>query len=143
MKMFIPEIGTRFSLETDWTFCLYTENRNEALVNASNFPRDACGWWVSPSSKGAAERAGWIVDDEERPCYWKRLHTLPSGTVLSVDRIYIRRGISEYSSVSFNLDRKSVNPDYSMFAQKIANTKGRCRFLAKLSDVNNIEFTLL
>lgn len=71
---------------------------------------------------------------------WKAEYTLPAGSILTLDRIYIRKGVSDFSSLSFNLNRKSVNPDFSMFAKNIHTQPGRCRFWAKLEDVNKIEF---
>jgi hypothetical protein len=54
-------------------------------------------------------------------------YTLPAGTVLKVDRIYIRKGkgMSDYSSVTF----------YATIGKK------KYRFWSKLADVNNIKFT--
>ena len=31
MRMFIPEIGTRLTLEEDWTFTLHKERRNDTV----------------------------------------------------------------------------------------------------------------
>ena len=54
--------------------------------------------------------------------------TFPIGTILKVDRIYIRKGagMSEYSSLSF----------YAT----LPGQKKKFRFFAKLNDVNTIEF---
>lgn len=49
---------------------------------------------------------------------------LPKGTILTVDRIYIRKGSPDYDSVSFN-------------APKFYKGK-RVRFFAKLADVNTM-----
>lgn len=57
----------------------------------------------------------------EREYSYHYIYSLPKDTVLIVDRIYIRKGNSDYSSVSF----------------KIKGTKKR--FWAKLEDVNMIE----
>lgn len=55
--------------------------------------------------------------------------TLPKGSVLTVDRIYIRKGqgYGKFSSISF----------YLTLPQK-SKQKGRLRFWAKLKDVNTI-----
>lgn len=57
--------------------------------------------------------------------------TLPKGTVLKIDRIYIRKGSSDYSSITFYA-KDMLKP----------NTKKKYspRFWAKLSDCNQIEF---
>lgn len=58
--------------------------------------------------------------------------TLPTKTLLSVDRIYIRKGVSEYSSITFYLKETT----WSGMPRK---KKGATRFWAKLADVNLIE----
>lgn len=57
--------------------------------------------------------------------------TLPKGTILKIDRIYIRKGSSDYSSITFYA-KDMLKP----------NTKKKYspRFWAKLSDCNQIEF---
>lgn len=57
--------------------------------------------------------------------------TLPKGTILKFDRIYIRKGASDYSSITFYA-KDMIKP----------NTKKKYspRFWAKLSDCNQIEF---
>jgi hypothetical protein len=54
------------------------------------------------------------------------LVTIPAGSELIIDRVYIRKGQAEYSSVSFYVDKmfKGCKP----------------RFWAKLEDVNYIEY---
>jgi hypothetical protein len=69
--------------------------------------------------------------------------TLPLGTILGVDRIYIRKGNKDYSSVTFfakNLG--SVKVDISRWSSRKNKTvnKKAIRFWAKLEDVNQIEF---
>lgn len=57
--------------------------------------------------------------------------TLPKGTQLKIDRIYIRKGQDEYSSITFYIEDC---PD------KTFKPKKKIRFWVKLSDVNNIIF---
>lgn len=66
--------------------------------------------------------------------------TFPVGTVLNIDRIYIRKGISDYSSVTFNVVDSS---DRRLQTVKQGGIKGKRRFWAKLKDVNNIEFDIV
>jgi len=103
MKLYIPEIGDQIVLTEDWTFNLYSEDRNRKLMDKLNLAyRYEYGRALSKNSV-----------------------TLPKGTSLKIDRIYIRKGSSDYSSITFFIG----SGDY----------KG-CRFWAKLSDVNKIEF---
>lgn len=136
MKLFVPEIGTVLQLTKDWWFFLYTERRNEALAVAAGFSYETSRPWNMRTDVAAND--GWL---KAKSYYdWYKRVTLPAGSILTLDRIYIRKGVSDFSSLSFNLDRKSVNPDFSLFAERINTMKGRCRFWAKLADVNTIEF---
>lgn len=95
-------------------------------------------------------------DDEGREqlsATWKN-HTpmeyidvrIPAGAVLTVDRIYIRKGVDAYNSLTFWLRKPAklkkpkkgepvppVDPDYEFLAKA-----GGTRFWAKLPDVNRI-----
>jgi hypothetical protein len=110
MKLYVPEIGDKLKLTSDWTFDLHWEHRNQALIE--HFFNEKFSW-----------------GKEEGP----RSVTLPAGTVLTVDRIYIRQGVSEYSSISF----------YAGIGEGGKGNFGKPknpRFWATLSDCNNIEF---
>jgi hypothetical protein len=107
MKLFIPEIGDSFVLAKDWTFTLYSEYRNKAMFEALGI------------EYGNSNRYRGDLTETEV--------TIPKNTVLSVDRIYIRKGNQEYSSLTF-------------YASGTEQFKKKVRFWAKLSDVNNIEF---
>lgn len=139
--MFIPEIGTSIILRNPWEFMLHTESRNEALAIAAGFNYDmAYSWRRNTSDAELSKRNGWIKYGYSE---WEKTVTLPAGAILTVDRVYIRKGNDDYSSLSFNLNRKSVCPEFSDFAKNIHTLKGRCRFWAKLDDVNTIEFDLI
>lgn len=63
--------------------------------------------------------------------------TLPAGTILIVDRVYIRKGLKDYSSLSFivkNLGEVTIS-NYNNKKKKVTTQ----RFWAKLEDCNNIE----
>jgi len=64
--------------------------------------------------------------------------TIPAGTVLKIDRIYIRRGLSEYSSLTFSThdlgNTELINPYRAKSKKKLSSI----RFWAKLADCNNI-----
>lgn len=108
MKLFIPTIGTRLRLTEDWNFALFQESRNRSIaknvLKNNDFPR----WGV----KGKPQ-----------------LVTVPKGTVLTVDRVYIRQGIGNYDSVTFRI-LKGDSPDERFH---------KTRFWAKLEDCNNME----
>ena len=110
MRLYIPEVGDLLKLESDWTFTLYNEHRNKRLFEAFNIEYDTTYHKLSQIPKHQV--------------------TLPTGTILKVDRVYIRKGISEYSSLSFFINYHEDN-----------NFIGK-RFWAKLNDVNNIDYSI-
>ena len=107
MKLYIPDIGDILKLESDWTFELYNESRNVTLFDAFNI--EYIQRWYNLS---------------EMPHHSV---TLPKGTELKVDRVYIRKNASEYSSLSFFIHKHEDK-----------YFKGK-RFWAKLNDVNNMD----
>lgn len=113
MKLFIPTIGQSIRLTADWHFTLYNEYRNISLFKMLNI--------------GAVFDYYSILDIFNKPVPEQKI-TFPKNIVLTIDRIYIRKGNSDYNSVSFNLNRHPQKQ------------KGRVRFWAKLNDVNGIEF---
>lgn len=134
MKLWIPDIGDQFRLTEDWEFPLFRERRNDTMVTRVN-PA------IAPVGYGRCE--------ESIGC------CLPAGTVLQVDRVYIRSGAQKaWSSITFfvkfhpgdedrpkyvkqvryygrNEDRPTVDPT----PQKLEGA----RFWAKLAHVNEIE----
>jgi hypothetical protein len=112
MRLYIPALGDAMILAKDWTFQLFPEGRNESLYLYLGiaFPIRVWGQTAEPVTV-----------------------TLPIGTTLSVDRIYIRRGAKDFDSVTFNLIGAKTQ-------QLRYGSKVRVRFWAKLPDANNIEF---
>lgn len=65
--------------------------------------------------------------------------TLPAQTLLKVDRIYIRKGAEDFSSITFYA-RSIPGHDVVHSTKKTVGLAGRTRFWAKLEDCNRIEF---
>lgn len=108
VRVRIPTIRTRLKLTRSWTFILHKEHRNNDFAGRI----------------GAAVKSGkWSHDwnSSEVPV------TLPEGTVLIVDRVYIRQGNGAYDSITFRL-KKGDCPVKTIYG----------RFWAKLGDVNRI-----
>lgn len=63
--------------------------------------------------------------------------TLDAGTMLSIDRVYIRRGLSDFSSLTFNI----IDTTTKHLADKKKFAGGRRRFWAKLEDVNRMRIS--
>lgn len=113
----IPSIGDRLEVAEDWTFNLYREHRNLALLQALGFVEQDRRYYYGASGEMAGEA------------------TIPEGTQLTVDRIYIRKGMPQFDSITFILDRKTCSDE------RISKTKGRpMRFWVKLADVNGVFF---
>jgi hypothetical protein len=106
MKIYIPEIGDVFVLTKDWWFDLHLEYRNATA-------------WETWTGKKLETKYHFGATIKEKV-------KLPVDTRLTVDRIYIRKGAKEFSSVTF----RCLEP---------GKKKGSIRFWAKLKDVNKIE----
>ncbi len=108
MKLYIPEINDLLRLSQPWQFPLHYESRNTTLLQLSG----QCN-------------AGWNgYSSNLSPINFE----LPVDTLLVVDRIYIRKGSSDYSSLTFRIKACSIKE----YVGK--------RFWAKLKDCNTIEF---
>lgn len=112
MKLHIPEIGDKLRLIEPWAFRLHAEHRN----------------------LGIYERMGWSLPGWSELGMASHRIKLPKDTVLKVDRIYIRKGGADFSSLTFNITDCPGIP-------QLAEKKGpRRRFWAKLEDCNLIEY---
>ena len=86
MKLFIPEIGTVFTLAEDWTFKVINESRNKGLAKLMGVAGD--DHYFPFGTKENDEWGG-------SRYYGRRIpkdpgtYTFSAGTSLEVDRIYI------------------------------------------------------
>lgn len=109
-QFLIPDIGTVIKLESNWQFRLYSERRNDIILRLIG-----------------KEYAGYQDRNKHHDV------TILAGAELSVDRVYVRKGASDYSSITFHLRKNGV----LWFDGKEIKAKGR--FWAKLSDVNQMK----
>jgi len=127
MQFYVPEIGEMIVLTTDWPFTLYREYRNSKLIEKLDEPlpkhnlfgKDYPQSDYTPDIIVAGPSGGGRRTLKSQPCL------LEKGTTLRVDRIYVRKGNSDYSSLTFIIK----NGPY----------RG-ARFWAKLDDVNTLTF---
>lgn len=132
MKIFIPEIGDEITLSKDWTFELKHESRNESLFEKFYGTHE---FYDHPLfvSGGALN------------------YTIPAGSVLKIDRVYIRKGQSDFSSVTFLWKGESIPAHYEdemkwdrktrtevPTGKQFRVSKKPVRFWAKLADVNTM-----
>lgn len=138
MRILIPDIEQRLMLEVDWNFTLYAEKRNVKLAKMFGYTQ-FCHYWVN--AEGVAEiktindvckgivfdytkydvmTKSFIENNPDKITPELRVK-LEAGTELKVDRVYIRKGAKDFSSLSFFIK----NGPYKS-----------SRFWAKLNDVN-------
>lgn len=117
-KLFVPACGDRITLGQSWHFNLILEKRNLKFAESIGIDLDLfknTGYsWRGPLDS---------VDV-----------TLPSGTVLECDRVYIRAMAKNASTVEDSYD--------SLTWKVVVNGKpvAKKRFWVKLSDTYNLEF---
>jgi len=134
----IPTIGTRITLTEDWTFTLYGEHRNVKF------------WLkIHGTPKGVDEEDAYLYDLYERDDdgditkvgnEMEEETTLPAGSVLRVDRLYIKKNQGDYDSVTFFCE-SIPDSDYTrerlpFMSKKVSKVVGR--FWVKLDEVNKI-----
>jgi hypothetical protein len=148
MKLNIPDIGDIITLESEWTFMLHPEARNNRLAKFYGFEHTSHGeqYWSTVEGMNAMhviyescklDKVGKLFDYSKYQtmivsyikCNPDKINgafkvTLPAKTELGVDRVYIRKGARDFSSLSFII--------------KNGKFKG-ARFWAKLQDVNCID----
>jgi hypothetical protein len=129
MKFFLPTIGTKFRLTSHWQFLLYPEGRNDSLFSAMGpLEKVLTPKQVYQKVWGGTEK---VTASE---------FVLPIGTLLSVDRVYIRQGSPEFDSITMKIF-ETTHPFVLQFAKKKDGTisPNKARFWVKLCDFNKIE----
>lgn len=116
ISLFVPPLGTRLLLAEQWDFALYNERRNATLMAYLGDTRKLVG--INPESIPAS---------------------LPAGTVLIIDRYYIRQGLGSFDSVSFRVEKAKATAKIHSFS---GSSTRQVRFWAKLDDVNKLRVEL-
>lgn len=118
ITFFVPDIGTRVRLEDDWQFRLHCEYRNSGLTEQlPGIYKDGNPWnW----RRRSLEKSDVVIE---------------KGAILTVNRVYIRQGAKEYSSITFNIKKGAT---VLTSKGKVELRKGT-RFWAKLRDVNQMQ----
>lgn len=119
MKFFVPACGDRITLTKSWAFDLYLESRNMKFAVERGLASSINPQW-----------------DPKGFDYMKVRASVPAGTVLECDRIYIR--IFSKSAISNAIDYDSIT------WKVISNGKAAkgSRFWVKLLDTYSIDFKL-
>ncbi|MFP3609249.1 hypothetical protein SB778_03930 [Paraburkholderia sp. SIMBA_050] len=144
-RLHIPRLGTEIVLAEDWAFPLFDEYRNQNMQSAVGLrtPQQSVDdfWQLSRGDRTAlVSRTKWRLADGTLPDqsheYSHMCHplTIPAGALLTIDRIFIRKGAPDFDSVTFWLKAKQTPVTINGRALKRS-----VRFWAKLDDVNRIE----
>lgn len=115
----IPTIGENITLASEWSFVLHEEHRNVEFAKRLGFSD-----WREYPTHGPPWGDPTLGPPREAKV------ALPKGTVLRIDRIYIRKGSEEFDSVTFFCNPSMRGP--------AAKTSLKGRFWAKLVEVNTI-----
>lgn len=95
----IPTIGTEIELLQDWTFGLYQESRNSDLLYT--LPAK------DPQYPNLYDELNYAPHAQNTYPLYSNIcagpYTLKQGTILVVDRIYIRKGFPDFDSLSFRI----------------------------------------
>lgn len=116
-------------LTEDWNFTLHPGSRNLSLYKQVSPENVEEGRYGNLTIKGSYR------SESERDKK-KVQASLPSGSILMIDRVYVRQGKSEYSSITFQL-KKTSRDDID-----VEDAKGKkfVRFWVKLDDANKVRF---
>lgn len=133
MNIFIPDIGTQLKLTEAWIFQLYPEFRNSTIIGAMG---DEIKNLKKVVYKTGVHRWNNLPYEE----FFYEMF-LPIGSILTVKRVYIRNGQSDYSSLTFTLN-ETTHP-FLLYNKQKKKKKTCGYFWAKLSDVNQIQCEIL
>lgn len=132
MKLFIPACGDRLRLTAPWTFTLVFEYRNIKFAQNLGLLDPKLKTWGVYEDPPPGERYS--------RTYKRAEATVPTGTILECDRIYIRQ---------YNKGRVSLENDYDSVTWRINKIPGKAgrgrpsgRFWVKLPDCYSIEYQL-
>jgi hypothetical protein len=112
MRLFVPDIGTLIQLKENYTFTLYGEGRNRKLYDAL----------------GIRYPNVTVVE-------------LPKGLILKIDRVYIRKGQSSFSSITFSVPKPKSKVDKLERPDNVRLCGAK--FWVKLHECNEMEMDLV
>lgn len=127
MKLFVPACGDRIILSKPWTFTLYMESRNLKFAHAHGLvSKEDTTRWGLYEDPPPGQRHSRVLKRAQL--------TLPKGTVLECDRVYIR---------TFNKAKVQNENDYDSLTWKVikdGKPAKNQRFWAKLVDCLDVQF---
>jgi len=134
MRITIPDIGTKLELTKKWVFNIYPESRNKKLYTKLGYQvgvfkdNNTKYFFIKPENVKPYIKGSQFLHTDCSDMVHKTLSCeLGIGVILIVDRIYIRKGMEDFSSITFKIEGGKYD---------------KCRFWVKLKYVNQIEFSL-
>lgn len=126
MKLYIPTVGTVLQLTQDWHTVVECEYRNNTIFQYFRVPDFDPDLWVNdlPPQK----------------------FTIPAGSRLKVDRIYLRKGKGDFDSITFLWQGCTTEPRNRVdkFSGRVDRVSRKpVRFWVRMEYANQIEFDLV
>ena len=121
--LFIPALGTEVVLAEDWTFTLHKESRNSGFAEGLDIAERRVQVHAgSYQDNGTTETYRYTTKHTVWPAQAKSWEvTLAAGTVLRMERIYIKQNQGRFDSVTF---------------RDVGRSHRHGRFWVKLADAN-------
>lgn len=140
---FIPELGSTVRVLGDWTFTIQDEHRNHDLLRADGKMTMVVQHSYTYDTGTTGEKAPSPRLVEHSTLDGKSYRrTLPRGTEVVIDRIYTRKDVSDFSSVSLvityttDANLVALGARHRPFAKK-GSPKTYGRFWVNLEDFNS------
>lgn len=133
MILCIPTIGDKVRVRDgqEWTFHLIAEQRNYRAIDYFHPGQRDDGYYHCFDLPPGVSYYDYFSKHGQQPERKKWLITISEGTVLTIDRIYLRKGKDEFNSITFILN-------------KPPGKKGpMVRFWVRLDEVNQGNLELL
>ena len=144
---FIPELGTKLRLFADWTFTVHNEHRNHDLLRADGKMKLVPTYMQAFGHNGPIGPRVQSGVQEQSTLNKKSSYqrTLPKGTEVVVDRIFIRKGKSDFSSITLVITHTTDARLLACVGHKTTNKprKTVARFWVKLEDFNDAFFEVV
>lgn len=152
-QLAIPDIGDKIELTESWTFRLFDEYRNNefkdnckahGMYDDSNIDKGvdylltkypllqaeakhiksyfADGYLTRVFNRHLSGNDLIECSNEDLYEYMPKV-TLPIGSVIYVDRVYIKKGMSDYSSITFRIENFPAKKKSSRFWVKLYDTR--------------------
>lgn len=126
MQINVPRLGDTLILDQDWNALVYDEYRNtgflENLLELKNY--------TDYNDRRRVLNQFYGVEDT--PTYYRHtepaLVPIPAGTNLVVERIYIRKGATDYDSITFRIPKGGCPMNKNMVG----------RFWVKIDNANQL-----